>query len=137
VSKTTDRKKLRTLSAELVAKSKGTMILPSEILNSLERLAPEAVATLESLMRDSKSDTVRLRAAIEVLGLAGITKETKISIKTDVQDLDDTGLDSRLTELLGKAAETLHSLTSPKIKDIEGEVIHIQETTNERSQAIP
>jgi hypothetical protein len=96
-----DSKKMRTLSAELVSKTKGELILPSDVMASINQLAPEAVLTLEALMLTGKSDTVRLKAAMEILALGGFKKETTINIKTDIEDMDSAGLDSRLKELLG------------------------------------
>lgn len=118
---TSDTGKMRTLSEELVLKSKGSLLAPREVMNSIQRLAPEAVETLEHLMLNSKADSVRLKAAIEVLGLAGISKENRITITTSVEELDDTGLNSRLAELLGKAGQTV---IEAEAKDITPKEIH-------------
>ena len=115
-----DIQKIKKLSADLVAKSKGTMIAPREIIEKIERLAPEAVTTLEDLMRSSKADSVRLRAALELLGLAGISKETKISVKAEVEDMDESAINSRLTELLTKAQGVV---LEGEFKDITPETI--------------
>lgn len=105
MEKISDTQKMKKVSGmiDLVAKSKGTMIAPREIINQIERLAPEAVNTLEDLMLNSSADSVKLKAALEVLALSGISKETKIKVSTEVQDLDDSSLNTRLTELLGRA----------------------------------
>lgn len=116
-----DTKTMKSLSTELVAVSKGTMLAPKEVIQSIERLAPEAVSTLEELMTTSKADSVRLKAALEVLALAGINKETKVSIKTETHDMGTKEIDSRLAELLGTAAGTV----------IEHEEIDITPSTEE------
>lgn len=90
-------------AAHLVHKAKGTLIAPREVLEKIEVLAPEAVTTLESLMRESKADSVRLKAALEILGLAGVTKETRLTVTTETTELNDSQLNNRLAELLGKA----------------------------------
>jgi hypothetical protein len=95
-----DAKKMRTLSAELVAKSKGELVLPSAVMETIQTLAPEAVMTLEALMLTGKSDTVRLKAAMEILALGGYKRETTINIKADIEDMDNAGLDARLRDLL-------------------------------------
>jgi hypothetical protein len=91
---------------DLVARSKGTYVAPREVLKKIEVLAPEAVDTLEHLMRNSKADSVRLRAAVEVLELAGVTKETRLTIKTDIKDLSEKEINERLQSLMGAAAST-------------------------------
>ena len=98
-----DTGKMRTLSEELVLKSKGALICPKEVMDRINVLGPEAVNTLEHLMLNSRADSVRLKAALEVLALGGITKDHKITIKTEVEDLDDQGLNTRLQDLLGRA----------------------------------
>jgi len=114
-----DSKKMKTLSAHLVAKSKGELVLPSEVMKSIRMLAPEAVLTLEALMKTGSSDSVKLKAALEILALGGINKESKITITTDVQDLDSAGLDMRLQELLGDATGFAGSLIVEKIHESE------------------
>lgn len=98
-----DIQKVKSIGQELVAKAKGTVLAPKEVIESIERLAPESVHTLEDLMFNSKADSVRLRAALELLGLAGITKETKIRVTREVEEMDTGEIDKRLRELLGKA----------------------------------
>lgn len=102
-----DIKQIKTLSAELVAKSKGTLIAPKEVIQSIKRLAPEAVETLELLMKTSKADSVRLKAAMEVLALAGINKENIVTLKTEVHEMKTDEIDNRLAELLGTATNTV------------------------------
>lgn len=102
-----DKAKLKGAMFDLVAKSKGTMIAPREVIQSIEMMSPQAVETLRELMLTSKADSVRLKAALEVLALAGISKETKISIKGEVADLNVNEIDDRLKDLLGQAAHTV------------------------------
>lgn len=97
---------------DLVSKSKGTAVAPRHIIEQIEVLAPEAVLTLQDLMKNSKADSVKLKAALEILGLAGISRETKISIKADVSEMSEAELDDKLRLLLGRetiegAAETV------------------------------
>ncbi len=130
--KSSDSSRLKTLSAELVAKSKGELILPSDVMKTIRLLAPEAVLTLEALMKVGKTDTVRLKAALEILALGGIHKTTEIKIKTDVQDMDIATLDSRLTELLSDSmgiagALIIDHITERDITDITTEVVDRQE----------
>jgi hypothetical protein len=108
---------MRSLSADLVAKSKGELILPSEVMKTIRVLAPEAVLTLEALMKTAKSDTVRLKAALEILGLGGINKETTVRITTDVQDMDSSELDARLSELLGASMDIAGTVIIDHIKE--------------------
>lgn len=113
--KPTDIQRMNTLSQTLVQKQKGTLLAPKEVLEKIETLSPKAVATLEDLMENSKADSVKLKAALEILALAGVNKETRISIKTDVTDLDTDEIDSRLSDLLRKA----HGVTlEGEMKDI-------------------
>lgn len=129
--KITDTKRMKSLSASLVAKSKGELILPSEVMKTIRTLAPEAVLTLEALMKVGKTDTVRLKAALEILALGGINKETKISITTDVQDLDSESLDLRLKELLGDATAMAGGLIIETIKEKDiTDVVEIVEETS-------
>ena len=104
---TSDIGKMRTFSEELVMKSKGTLVAPKVIMDRIQVLAPEAITTLENLMLNSKADSVRLKAALEVLGLAGYTKENKLTITTQVEEMDDTSLNSRLNELLMQAGSVV------------------------------
>jgi hypothetical protein len=97
---------MKAFSAELVSKSKGTLVAPSEIMSQIKILAPEAIVTLEALMKGSKADSVRLKAALEILALAGYTKENKITI-TRTEEMDEKALDSRLGELLSSAVTTV------------------------------
>ena len=92
---------------DLVHKSKGELIAPREVLNSIAVLTPAAVETLSELMMNSKADSVRLKAALEVLALAGVSKETKISISTEVHEMDNDQLDQQIAKLLGGAAQTV------------------------------
>jgi hypothetical protein len=110
----TDIKRVKAASTmvDLVAKSKGTAIAPREILDKIERLAPEAVNTLQDLMMNSKADSVKLKAALEILGIAGVSREMKVSIRADVTDMSNDELDDKLRALLGRetiegAAETV------------------------------
>ena len=102
-----DIKKIKSLSAELVSKSSGTMVAPSEVIKKIKVLAPEAVNVLEQLMVSSKADSVRLKAALEILALAGINKENVLTIKTEVTDMDERQIDERLADLLGMAGKTV------------------------------
>ena len=102
-----DIKKIKSLSAELVSKSSGTMVAPSEVIKKIKVLAPEAVTVLEQLMVSSKADSVRLKAALEILALAGINKENVLTIKTEVTDMDERQIDERLADLLGMAGKTV------------------------------
>jgi hypothetical protein len=58
-------------------------------------------------MTHSKADTVRLKAALEVLQLAGVSKETRLTLTKETHELDDSEVSSRLEALLNKAAETV------------------------------
>lgn len=91
---------------DLVSRTKGTFLAPREVIKSIEMLLPEAVTTLEELMRNSKSDSVRLKAAVEVLELGGVSKETRLTIKTDVKDMSEKEINERLNSLMGIAAST-------------------------------
>jgi hypothetical protein len=92
---------------DLVARSKGSFFAPRAVIKSIEVLAPEAVEVLSELMRNSKVDSVRLKAATEVLELAGISKETRINITTDTRGMSNSEVDARLQALLGIAAGTV------------------------------
>lgn len=109
MKKASDIQKMKKTSSmlDLVHKSKGTLLVPREILKNIEILAPEAVDTLKDLMLNSKADSVKLKAALEVLAIAGISKETKISIKTEVSDMDEKQINDRLNDLLGTANSVL------------------------------
>ena len=100
-----DIQRMKSVSSmfDLVAKTKGTLIAPREVINNLQLLAPEAVLTLERLMKTSKADSVRLKAAMEILALGGVNKETTVRVTHEVTDLDDKEIDSRLADLLGVA----------------------------------
>ena len=88
---------------DLVHKSKGQLIAPREVIDRIAVLAPDAVKTLEELMHKSKADSVRLKAAMEILALAGVTKETRLTVTTKVEELDEESLDTRLSDLLSRA----------------------------------
>ena len=77
-----DIQRMKSVSSmfDLVAKTKGTLIAPREVINNLQLLAPEAVLTLERLMKTSKADSVRLKAAMEILALGGVNKETTVRV---------------------------------------------------------
>jgi hypothetical protein len=111
------RAKAATTMVDLVAKSKGTLIAPREIIQKIETLSPIAVQTLEDLMINAKAESVKLKAALEILGLAGITKETKVSIKTEVHDMDEKEINNRLSELLGKAQGVVAEAEYEEIED--------------------
>ena len=100
-----DIQRMKSVSSmfDLVAKTKGTLIAPREVINNLQLLAPEAVLTLERLMKTSKADSVKLKAALEILALGGVNKETTVRVTHEVTDLDDKEIDSRLADLLGVA----------------------------------
>jgi hypothetical protein len=120
--------KKATAMVDLVHRSKGSMIAPREVLKSIEVLAPQAVTTLEHLMLNSKVDTVRLKAAVEILELAGVSKETRISVRTDTRDMSDSEIDSRLRALMGTAAGTVLEGT---YKDVTPDVTTEAEEFNE------
>lgn len=111
--------KMNSFSEELVMKTKGKLVAPSEIMKSIQFLAPEAITTLEDLMRNSKADSVKLKAALEILGLAGYTRDQKISITTNVQDMDDKSLNHRLAELLNQAGSVVLDGTARDITPVE------------------
>ncbi len=121
--KLSDSQKLRKASGmlDLVHKAKGTVLAPREVLKKIEVLSPVAVDVIEELLKGAKNESVRLRAAVEILGLAGISQETRISIRTDLKDMEDTDIDKRLQMLLGPAAQ----------KYIEGEYTVVQEAEKE------
>lgn len=100
---------------DLVHKSRGQLIAPREVLQEIAVLAPEAVETVKDLMLNSKADSVRLKAALEVLALAGVSKEQKISISASVEEMDDSAIEEQIKSLLGDAASTY---ISGKAKDI-------------------
>ena len=101
---------------DLVHKSKGALVAPREVLDRIQTLAPEALQTLEDLMRNAKAESVRFKAALEILGLAGVTKETRLSISTEVKDLDEGELDNRLVSLLAKAGQVVIEGESKEVK---------------------
>lgn len=100
---------------DLVHKSKGQLVAPREVLQEIAVLAPEAVETVKDLMLHSKADSVRLKAALEVLALAGVTKETKISISASVEEMDDSAIEEQIKSLLGEAAQTY---IDAEVKDV-------------------
>lgn len=126
MKKESDIQKVKRTSSmlDLVSKSKGSLLVPREVLKSVEILAPQAVQTLEDLMMNSKADSVKLKAALEVLAIAGISKETKISIKTDVSEMNESQINDRLNDLLGTAAGII----------VEGESKDITPTNKETIQ---
>jgi hypothetical protein len=91
---------------DLVSRTKGTFLAPREVIKQIEMLLPEAVTTIEDLMRNAKSETVRLKAAVEVLELGGVSKETRLTIKTDVKDMSEREINERLHSLMGLAGKT-------------------------------
>ena len=102
-----DKATMRSMG-DLVARatSKG-FIAPREVINQIERLAPEAVDTIEDLMRHSKTDSVRLKAAVHLLELGGVTRETRLTIKTDVAEMSEKEINERLSRLMGEASSVL------------------------------
>jgi hypothetical protein len=102
---------------DLVSRTKGTFLAPREVIKSIEMLLPEAVTTLEELMRNSKSDSVRLKAAVEVLELGGVSKETRLTIKTDVKDMSEREINERLNSLMGIAGKTYLEADYEEIDD--------------------
>jgi hypothetical protein len=102
---------------DLVARSKGTFFAPRELVNKIEVLAPQAVDTLEQLMSGSKTDSVRLKAAVEILALAGVTKETRLTISTDVKDMSEKEINTRLESLLGAASEAVEEADYTEVED--------------------
>jgi hypothetical protein len=116
-----DIQKIKSFSEELVLKSKGKLVAPSKIMEKIQILAPEAIETLEHLMRHSKADSVKLKAALEVLGLAGFTRDHKLTITTQVEDMDDKSLNTRLNELLAQAGSVVLEGTS---KDVTPKEMH-------------
>ena len=126
-----DIQKMKKTSAmiDLVHKAKGSVIAPKEVLKKIEMLSPEAVLVLEDLMRNSKADSVRLKAALEVLAIAGVSKETKISIKTE-HEMDDSELDSRLKELLSLAGSTVLEGEAKDVTPSRGGIAQPEEVTH-------
>jgi hypothetical protein len=118
---------------DLVARSKGSFFAPRAVIKSIEVLAPEAVSVLEDLMRNSKVDSVRLKAATEVLELAGISKETRINITTDTRGLSNSEVDARLNALLGIASGTV--LESQYVDVTPKEETHAESTQEIKLQA--
>jgi hypothetical protein len=118
---------------DLVHKSKGQLIAPKEVIKSIEVLCPEAVDTIALLMREGKTDTVRLKASLEVLALAGINRETTIKVKTDITEMDDVSINDRLNELLGTAALTV---LEGEAKDITEEVDSADEKEEEEANFV-
>ena len=112
---------------DLVHKSKGELIAPREVLQNIAVLAPAAVETLSELMLNSKADSVRLKAALEVLALAGVSKETKISISTETHELSNDDIDAQLDKLLRGAKTVIEA----EVKDITPKDTKDEETTSE------
>jgi hypothetical protein len=106
-----------TSMVDLVARSKGTFFAPRDLVKKIEVLAPQAVATLEDLMLNSKADSVRLKAATEILELAGVTKETRLTIRTDVKDMSEKEINNRLAALMGTAIETIEEADYEEVED--------------------
>ena len=104
---------------KMVAKSKGTIIAPQEVIDSLKVLAPEAVETIATLMRTAKGEAVRLKAATQVLELTGFNKETVLTIKGDLKELDTVGLNARLKVLLDNTVEERDAIEGDFTENIE------------------
>lgn len=82
-------------------------------------------------MLHSKADTVRLKAALEVLQLAGVSKETRLTL-TETHELDDTEIDNRLASLLHKAGRTA-IMADIDILEEEDDELHSQRQATEES----
>jgi hypothetical protein len=109
---------------DLVSKSRGELIAPQEVLAEIAVLSPQAVETVKNLMLDPKSPaSVRLKAALEVLALAGVSKETKISISGEVSELDDSALTNQINQLLGRVPGVVIEATAKDVTP-EEEVTH-------------
>ena len=113
--------KKTTAMVDLVHRAAGSIVAPREVLKRIEVLSPQAVQTLEDLMLRSRADSVRLRAAIEILALAGISKETRISVKTDTTGMTASEIDARLQTLLGRAETTVLEGTFEDVTENETE----------------
>lgn len=109
--------KASTFSRELSMRASGTVIAPKEVLTKVTTLSPQAVDTLEELLLGATSETVRLKAALEILAIAGVSKENKITIKTETKDLEDEELTSRLEELLDRAKKSAMTADFPDAEE--------------------
>jgi len=65
---------------------------------------PQALNTLMDVMVNSKSDTARTKAAIELLDRAGFTKDTKLSISSeDSKKLEEQEINRQIKQLIEQA----------------------------------
>lgn len=65
---------------------------------------PQAIHTLVDVMSNSKSDTARTKAAIELLDRAGFTKDTKLSISSeDNKKLEEQEINRQIKNLIEQA----------------------------------
>lgn len=65
---------------------------------------PQALNTLMDVMSNSKSDTARTKAAIELLDRAGFTKDTKLSISNeDSKKLEEQEINRQIKQLIENA----------------------------------
>lgn len=65
---------------------------------------PQAIHTLVDVMTNSRSDTARTKAAIELLDRAGFTKDTKLSISSeDNKKLEEQEINRQIKLLIEQA----------------------------------
>lgn len=65
---------------------------------------PQALNTLMDVMMNSRSDTARTKAAIELLDRAGFTKDTKLSISSeDSKKLEEQEINRQIKQLIESA----------------------------------
>lgn len=65
---------------------------------------PQAIHTLMDVMSNSRSDTARTKAAIELLDRAGFTKDTKLSISNeDSKKLEEQEINRQIQLLIEQA----------------------------------
>tara|TARA_R110002020_G_scaffold287099_1_gene502598 strand:- start:39673 stop:40104 length:432 start_codon:yes stop_codon:yes gene_type:complete len=79
-------------------------VVQARIVEKMGRQVPQALAVVVDLMMNARNDSIRLKAAQDLLGRAGYDQASKIELtEKKAEDMDHDALREELTTLMRRA----------------------------------
>ena len=93
-----------TKSSSMAKLRKHWDIVQARIVERMGSHVPEALAVVVDLMRNARSETIKLKAAQDIMGRAGYDQASKIELsEKKAEDLNQEELRKELSELMNRA----------------------------------